>query len=361
MVHRVGIIGGSIDAKWGKESHLPAALASPNMKITAVSTRSMESATRSAEALGALHAFDNADALAACPDVDLVIASVRSNYHIQSVQAALDARKPVWCEWPFGRGDAESLRVTETAERLNLPTIAGLQGRFAPGVAYARQLIDEGYLGELRTAAMYLESHVWAYDLIAATYTLDERENANVLSIKGGHSLDMLTYLAGDVVSVAGTVSHLQKSVFAKDLAREVEMSSPDQFAAIGRLSSGAVFSTHITGAAPRGMPFSLHLVGDKGQLILTTDGMPEMAPLTLSGSRGSQPPQVLEIPAQYFPEDRSLVGPAIVMACAYRALPDDLSNGAAPLPDFRHGLKIQALTAAIAESSRDGIVKHLA
>lgn len=361
MSIRLGIIGGSIDAKWGRESHLPAALSSPNVKITAVSTRSMESASRSAEALGALHAFDNAEALASCPDVDLVIVSVRSNFHMPAVQAALDARKPVWCEWPFGRGDEESVRATARAESLGLANIAGLQGRFAPAVVHARNLIDQGFLGRLRSVYLSLESHVWAYDLIAATYTLDERENANVLSIKGGHSLDMLTYLAGDVVTVAGTVSHLQNTVFASDLGREVPMSSPDQFAAIGRLKSGAVFSAHITGCAPRGMPFKLHLLGDRGQLTLTTDGMPEMAPLTLSGARGNEQPRVIDIPRELFPEDTSLVGPAIVMACAYRALPADLSRGAAPLPDFKHGLKIQALMRAIAESSKDGMVKELA
>jgi predicted dehydrogenase len=117
----------------------------------------------------------------------------------------------------------------------------------------------------------------------------------------------------------------------------------------------------HVLGAAPYGSPFRLHIAGAEGQLSLETDGMPQIAPPTLKGARGPNAPEVMPIPAAYLPPSAGLLqGPAVAMASAYAALPDDLSSGAAPLPDFEHALKMHRLLDAIKTSSRTGVRQTL-
>jgi len=335
-------------------SHIPAIAAARNVTLTAVATTRTESAERSARAFGATHAFTSAADLAACDDVDLVVVSVRSPGHAQAVEAALLAGKPVWCEWPMGPGGETTRRLARLARESGLTTIAGLQARFDPAVAYARKLLDNGYVG--RVLAVRTHAHYAAFgETIAVGYSADEKANAHILVSGGGHILDMLTYLAGDVRDVTGTLSHQFDSGYALDLQRRVPMTAPDQFAAHGTLTSGAVFSAHVLGAAPQGSPFGLHIVGTEGQLVLETDGMPQIAPPTLTGSRGSGAPAVLQVPAPYGTRTDGLPGAAVAMTSAYGHLPDDLSAGAGPLPDFEHGLKIHRLLEAIVTSSRSG------
>jgi predicted dehydrogenase len=375
-VHRVGIIGASAPASWTSAdpadapsaavtnwaaySHIPAIAAAPNVTLTAVATTRAESAERSARMFGAKHAFTSAADLAASDDVDLVVVSVRSPGHAPAVEAALLAGKPVWCEWPVGTGGETTRRLVSLARERNATTITGLQARFTPAVAYARQLLEDGYAGRVLSAHVYAEYDAFGENIAVAASAQDEN-NAHVLISGGGHILDTLTFLAGDIRQVTGTLSYQRDSGYALDLQRRVTMTAPDQFAAQGTLESGAVFVAHVLGAAPHGSPFRLHIAGTAGQLSLETDGMPQIAPLTLKGARGQNAPQEMPIPAGFLPPSAGLLpGPAVAMASAYAALPDDLSSGAAPLPDFEHALTMHRLLDAIKASSRTGVRQPL-
>jgi predicted dehydrogenase len=71
---RVGIIGVSLDHGWASIAHIPALRSLPErFQLTAVGTRSQESARNAAVAAGVAIAFDNPAELAAHPDVYLVL------------------------------------------------------------------------------------------------------------------------------------------------------------------------------------------------------------------------------------------------------------------------------------------------
>jgi predicted dehydrogenase len=369
-VHRVGVIGASAPASsdgsptavattWAAHSHIPAIAAAPNVTLTAVATSRRESAERSASAFGATHAFTSAAELSACDDVDLVVVSVRSPGHAQAVEAALMAGKPVWCEWPIGVGSETTRHLTGLAREHGVTTVAGLQGRFDPAVAYARRLLDDGYVGRLLAVRAYAEYDAWG-ETIAVGYSADAKAKAHIRNSGGGHILEILTYLAGDVRDVTGTLSYQFDSGYALDLQRRVPMTAPDQFTAHGVLTSGAVFSAHVLGAAPHGSPFGLHLIGTEGRLVLETDGMPQISPPTLRGARGADALAVLSVPDSDLTVAEGLQGPAVAMAGAYSHLPDDLSAGADPLPDFEHGLKIHRVLDAITTAARSGTRESL-
>jgi predicted dehydrogenase len=160
---RVGIIGlGAREDFWACLAHLPALRAVPGFEVTALSTSSPESAARSGEIHGVARTFGNGTDLAACDEVDLVVVSVRVPKHRELVSAALQAGKAVYCEWPLGNGLAETEELARLAGEHDVPTIVGLQIRANPVMNYLRDLVADGYVGEvLSTTVIGSAGGIW--------------------------------------------------------------------------------------------------------------------------------------------------------------------------------------------------------
>lgn len=147
---RVGIIGlGAREDLWACLAHLPALRALPGFEVTALSTSSPESAARAGEIHGVARTFGNATDLAACDEVDLVVVSVRVPAHRELVSAAVQAGKAVYCEWPLGNGLAETEELARLVGEHDVPSIVGLQIRANPVMNYLRDLVADGYVGEV--------------------------------------------------------------------------------------------------------------------------------------------------------------------------------------------------------------------
>lgn len=91
----VGILGANPDRGWAARAHVPAIAASPAFVLTAVATTRPDSAKAARARFGARHAFTDARRLAECPEVDLVVVTVKVPAHVELVTAALDAGKHV--------------------------------------------------------------------------------------------------------------------------------------------------------------------------------------------------------------------------------------------------------------------------
>ena len=143
---RIGVIGLSTSGGWA--TTLLAPILGPNAplastyKLTAISTRSAESAAATAtkytselgHAVKAYHGPDGARALVNDPDVDLVVVTVRVTDHRANAVLALEAGKDVFVEWPLGRGFAEGKELVELARKKGVRTMVGTQATQAPFV-----------------------------------------------------------------------------------------------------------------------------------------------------------------------------------------------------------------------------------
>ena len=84
------------------------------------------------------------------PDVDVVFVTAPNMLHVEMVEAAAAAGKPVFCEKPVGgtpRADGRS--PSGGRAHAGVITGVGYNYRWAPLVQYAKQLIDNGELGEI--------------------------------------------------------------------------------------------------------------------------------------------------------------------------------------------------------------------
>jgi len=150
---RVGIIGLSPQRGFASIAHVPALHALSDFDIAAVCTTRQESADAAARHFGIPLAFSNPEDLARHPDVDLVTVTVKVPDHYRPVIAAIDAGKHVYCEWPLGRNTAEAKEMLEAAERKGVRHAVGLQGQWSPTIDYVRDLVTDGYVGKVLTAA----------------------------------------------------------------------------------------------------------------------------------------------------------------------------------------------------------------
>jgi predicted dehydrogenase len=121
---RVGIVGATVTpggSGWGARAHVPALQALPNYELKAVCTAHAETAKASAEEFGAELAFHDMNEMVAHPDVDLIAVVVRVPLHKQLVMPAIEAKKPVCCEWPLGAHLAEAKEMADAAKAAGLP------------------------------------------------------------------------------------------------------------------------------------------------------------------------------------------------------------------------------------------------
>ncbi|WP_441252078.1 Gfo/Idh/MocA family protein [Tardiphaga sp. 71_E8_N1_1] len=200
----VGIIGASTqNPGWAILAHIPAIEALSDFKLQAVSTSNSQSAAASTAALG-VPAFDSAETLIAHGEVDLVVASVKVPDHRVLTAAALNAGKMVFTEWPLGRTYQEAEDLAGRAKRFGVRTVIGLQAQFSPALQRARQLVAEGYIGDIIATTLTGTGMIWGSEIPRSfAYTLDIENGGGVLPVPTMHGLDALTYVLGDFVTIS--------------------------------------------------------------------------------------------------------------------------------------------------------------
>src|SRR5437899_8919897 len=152
---RVGIIGANPGRGWAAQAHIPALRSlADDFEITALSTTRRESADTASKLFGVPAAFDNDQELVNSPVVDAVAVTVKVPYHLELATAALQAGKAVYCEWPLGNGLNAAATLAAMAKKLGVLAVAGLQARSAPAVAYVRDLVEQGFVGEVLSTTL---------------------------------------------------------------------------------------------------------------------------------------------------------------------------------------------------------------
>jgi predicted dehydrogenase len=358
----VGVIGASpLNPGWAVAAHLPAIAAIPDYELRAVSTSRRESAEAASTAFG-VPGFDDHREMIAHPGVDLVVVTVKVPHHHELVSAALAARKMVLCEWPLGNGLTEAIDLEVRGRAAGVRTAIGLQGRFAPAIRRARDLIAEGAIGDVLATTLVGSGLAWGPVTDRGhAYMFDQTNGATTLSVPTLHALDALCFMLGEFDSVgAGLVLRRPEVEIVEDRSRRA-VTSPDQIAIIGALRSGAAVSVFYRGGSSRGVNLRWEINGSDGDLVLTSsNGNIQVADLRLEFGRGTEATVVeVAIPSgdssgpPGVPE-----GPASNVGRLYTQLAKDIREGTSVVPDFAHAVKRHRLLNAIETASRSGMAQ---
>jgi len=370
---RVGIVGATVTvggSGWGAKTHVPALKALPDYELKAVCTTREETALASKLAFGAELAFHDFDTMLACPDIDLVTVVTRVPTHYDLVMRALKAGKAVYCEWPLGATVEEAEQMAALAAQRKLYTAVGLQAHSDPTILHARELIQQGHIGEILGANFCYISKAVTRRGHGRIWQSDRKNGANILTIGGGHAIDALNFVLGDFAEVSARLATTVKQWHNTDTGEDVAVTSPDWVNVSGRLAGNAEVSFLVAAVPshPDGRR-SFEIYGREGTMsIVPAPGSPEKNPSIYHGpnqlflARGSAAFSAVETPARFTPApDTVPAGPPRNVAQAYARLAKAMANGEPFEPGFAHAVKVHKLIRALEQSSDSGKFVRLA
>src|SRR6185436_5896125 len=168
----------------GLRQVLPAMQQGEYCEITAIASRSLDKAKAAAAQLGIPKAYGSYEALLADPDIDAVYNPMPNHLHVPWSIKALQAGKHVLCEKPIAMTAAEAEELASAARQYpKLKIMEAFMYRLHPQWQRAKQIVDDGGVGELRT----IESHF--------SYFNDDPNNIrNQADIGGGGLMDIGCY-----------------------------------------------------------------------------------------------------------------------------------------------------------------------
>ena len=354
---RLGYVGANMNATWASQSHYPALLASPDVEFTAVCTTRPESAEEARQAFGAKLAFHDFREMVESPEIDAVAVVVRVPWHYEPTKAAIEAGKHVFTEWPLGRNTAEAEELTALARDRGVQTAVGLQSRVSPALLYVKELVEDGYVGEVLSCHVTTMRGGAVERSSSETWQRDFSQGANTLTIANGHVIDALRFVAGDFTRVSSMVSTQVEQWYETDTKKFVEVTSPDNVRVSGQLESGAAASVHV-GAVPwAGSGFRMEIYGREGTLVVTGSVSSQRGEmLRVRGTQRSNELQDLDIPERFvyvpsnFPK-----GDPFNVGQLYTLFAEAIRTGQSRLPTFDTAVGLHRFIDVIKQASEMG------
>ena len=205
------------------------------------------------------HAFKSEAELLACKDIDIVCICTPSGYHHTSVVAAARAGKHIICEKPLAINKEQLDTCEAECKKAGITVSVISQNRYAKSIDRVKRAIDEGLLGRIVCADIYMKYYRSQEYYDSGSWRGTKRiDGGGALMNQGIHGVDLLLYLAGEI-----------KSVYAlsKTLARNIEVE--DTLSAVVEYKSGATGVIQATTSVYPGYPRRLDINGEKGSIVL--------------------------------------------------------------------------------------------
>ena len=191
----VGVIGWGFMGKTHTQALRNIALFYPGIdfqiKLRCICSRRLEKAEEAARLAGFESYTDDYRELLARKDIDVVSICTPNDQHEAMAIAAIQAGKHVYIDKPLAVTSQSAGRIAAAAATANVFTQMVFNNRFTPAVLRAKQLVDEGRIGEVLTfSARYL--HSGSIDPNRPIGWKQQMQGGVLLDL-GSHALDLLT------------------------------------------------------------------------------------------------------------------------------------------------------------------------
>jgi len=294
-------------------------------------------------------------------DIDLVDVSTPGDSHAEIAIEAARAGKAVICEKPLANSVAEARRMLAAVEKAGVVHMICHNYRRAPAVMLARQLIEDGRLGEIRHfRGTYLQD--WIADpSFPLVWRLEkDKAGSGALGDIGAHSIDLARFLVGEISEVSG---HLETFVRERPLPgnrrKRGRVTVDDAAMALVRFEGGAMGTIEATRfARGRKNRNSFEINGSKGSLAFDLERMNELEVYFESdpaGLRGFRRILVTEADHPFvkawWPPGH-IIGYEHTFTHTFYDLLEAMAGNRVPSPDFEDGLRNQMVMAAIEKAA---------
>jgi len=191
--------------KWGiistadiNRKVIPGAHASPKVELVAVASRDKARADEYAKTWEIERAYGSYEALLADPEIDAVYISLPNTLHCDWSIKALEAGKHVLCEKPLSRHTEQVVAAFDAADRTGRLLSEAFMYRHNPQTKRAKELVDEGAIGELRLVRS------------AFSYSLYDEDNIRLRTdVEGGALMDVGCYTVSGSRLFGGEPQHV--------------------------------------------------------------------------------------------------------------------------------------------------------
>jgi len=287
-------------------------------------------------------------------DIQIINCCLPNFMHKEIIIASLKAGKHVYCDKPLALNLTEAKEIYDVSKKSRLKTQMALEYRYIPAIMRAKQLIEEGFLGDILSfRTVYLHSSCVTQKKTYSWKAEFGKVGGGVLVDLGSHIIDLLLFLLGDFKKVSGTLRNFtSKDKRTDDLAIvTIEMAN----GAIGILEA----SKMATGANDE---FRIEIHGSKGAMRFNSmdpnwlevyDNTEVANPI--GGKKGFKKIETVQRyqEAPGIPMPKFSIGwIRYHVACLYSFL-DAIANNKKPSPDFEDGLKLQKIMDAVMQSSK--------
>lgn len=213
--------------------------------------------------LSGMEVYDNALDLINKSDVDIVDICVPTPFHAEYLTAALDAGKHVFSEKPLCRNLSEIAKIREAVKRSNKFFNVGMCVRAWPEYDHAKQLIDSGAVGEVKSAT---------FRRISPSVDGNAWENWFMKdAMSGGAALDMHLHDTDFVCHLLGK----PVKVTSAGIRGVVSDNAIDQINTVYDFGDGKLVTAEGSWCSPATMVFemSFHIVCEKATIKLDPSG----------------------------------------------------------------------------------------
>jgi predicted dehydrogenase len=173
-------------------------------RLVGVCTATPESGQKAIEQAGFSFATTDPAELLAHPDVDIIHVCTPNDAHRDGIVAALAAKKHIYCDKPLTRTVTEAEEVVALARATSsVVNRMTFNYRFAPATLRAKEMIEEGFLGEVyQFRGEYL--HAGYLDpKRPRTWRLQmSRSGGGAIMDLGVHIFDLMRHLLGEFADV---------------------------------------------------------------------------------------------------------------------------------------------------------------
>jgi predicted dehydrogenase len=345
----IGIIGAGGNTR---ARHIPGLRAEADVEIVAICNRRPESTAAAARELGIPRTFERWQDLVSDPGIDAVVIGTWPYLHEPITLAALDAGKHVLTEARMCMNAAEAHRMLEASRKHPdlvaqiVPSPFGLKGHLV-----MRQLIDAGFLGQLREVCVTHRTPALADPDAVLHWRQDAALSGfNMLTLGILHeTLMRWTPQPERVLAQTHAFIPMRRDP-ATGEPRPV--GTPDSVQVLTVLPGGAGSVYQFSGVSPFGQEATIRLLGANGVLVydLLRDTIRGIS-RTL-GATGAQMDELPEVP---IPADRA--GGWRVEADFVASIRD---GAAVRFTDFATGVQYMEFTEAVARSAHSGTVVRL-
>ncbi len=335
MTTYIGLIGGGNIT----DTHARAARAIPGVEIAAICGTNTEKVARLCREHGG-KPYSDLDQFLAHRPMDLVAIGSPSGLHAAQGIAAAQRGLHVLTEKPIDICTERADALIAAADKAGVKLGVFFQDRCKPDILRVKKAVDSGVLGRpiLADACVkwYRPPDYYANSRWRGTWSMD---GGGALINQAVHTVDLMLWLFGDVVSVQAKSEALLHAIEAEDT-----------LVALLEFASGALGTLQATTSAYPGYPRQLELTGSEGTLIIAQDRLLaadlKNPPADLQrGGKGDQNP--------------SASSPVVSDVRGHQAVLEDflqaMQNNTTPRCDGREGRRSLALVEAIYAACRTG------